>query len=188
MKFHDKLRQSRKEQGMSQEEFAEVLDVSRQAVSKWESGYGYPETTKLILIAKELDVSIDYLLNDNIKNSDFTQKVSNNNGSGIWIQSDDRKKAVVCYSVRTSKIVSPGKNEPHYVLLGISKGSIWGPKSTHLGWYEDLESVTREIDAITNALEKGDGTYKLQFNRDIEFVGIFGQPKMVTKKDRETGL
>lgn len=49
---------------MTQEELAEVLSVSRQAISKWESGFGYPETEKLLLLAKELNVSLDYLFSE----------------------------------------------------------------------------------------------------------------------------
>ena len=48
MKFAYKLQELRKGSGMSQEEFAELLGVSRQSVSKWESGKGYPEIDKLI--------------------------------------------------------------------------------------------------------------------------------------------
>ncbi|MBE6930475.1 MAG: helix-turn-helix transcriptional regulator, partial [Ruminococcaceae bacterium] len=43
MSFSENLKQIRKEHHLSQEELAELLDVSRQAVSKWEQGMGYPE-------------------------------------------------------------------------------------------------------------------------------------------------
>ena len=49
---------------MTQEFVAESLGVSRQAVSKWESGNGYPETEKLLIISKELGVSLDALLDN----------------------------------------------------------------------------------------------------------------------------
>ena len=48
MDFGMKLQSLRKEKGLSQEALAEKLHVSRQAVSKWESGAGYPEMDKLI--------------------------------------------------------------------------------------------------------------------------------------------
>lgn len=63
MLFAENLRTVRKDRNLTQEELADILNVSRQAVSKWESGEGYPETEKLILLSKELNVSIDYLLN-----------------------------------------------------------------------------------------------------------------------------
>ncbi len=62
MEFHEKLQQLRKQKGFTQEELAEVLFVSRAAVSKWESGRGYPNIDSLKAIAKFFDVSIDDLL------------------------------------------------------------------------------------------------------------------------------
>ena len=62
MEFYQKLRTIRKSQGISQEELAERLNVSRQAVSKWESGQGFPETDKLIQLSKLFGVSLDFLL------------------------------------------------------------------------------------------------------------------------------
>ncbi|MCR4763422.1 MAG: helix-turn-helix domain-containing protein, partial [Lachnospiraceae bacterium] len=53
MNFAENLKAIRKEQGISQEELAEMLDVSRQAVSKWESGNGYPEVEKLLIISEK---------------------------------------------------------------------------------------------------------------------------------------
>ncbi|MEE0965616.1 MAG: helix-turn-helix transcriptional regulator [Bacilli bacterium] len=64
MEFQDKLRLLRKEKGMSQEALAGELNVSRQAVSKWETGEGYPETEKLIMISDLFEVSLDYLMRD----------------------------------------------------------------------------------------------------------------------------
>lgn len=64
MEFYEKLRKIRKEQGMSQEELANQMNVSRQAVSKWESGQGYPETDKLLMISNIFGVSLDYLLKE----------------------------------------------------------------------------------------------------------------------------
>lgn len=62
MEFYEKLQKLRKENGMSQEELAEQLNVSRQAVSRWESGQGFPETEKLLQISNLYGVSLDYLL------------------------------------------------------------------------------------------------------------------------------
>ena len=62
MEFHEKLQELRKNRGMTQEEFAAVLYVSRTAVSKWESGRGYPSIDSLKEISKFFSVSIDDLL------------------------------------------------------------------------------------------------------------------------------
>ena len=54
MGFSDNLKTIRKEKNLSQEELAELLGVSRQAVSKWELGDGYPEAEKLLIMAKNM--------------------------------------------------------------------------------------------------------------------------------------
>lgn len=62
MKFGEKLLNLRKKEGMSQEYLAEILNTSRQAISKWENDQGFPETEKLLKIGNIFNVSIDYLL------------------------------------------------------------------------------------------------------------------------------
>lgn len=62
MEFHEKLQELRKNRGLTQEELAECLYVSRTAISKWESGRGYPSIDSLKEISKFFSVSIDDLL------------------------------------------------------------------------------------------------------------------------------
>ena len=62
MEFHETLQQLRKEKGLTQEELAQALYVSRTAVSKWESGRGYPNIESLKAMAVFFQVSIDRLL------------------------------------------------------------------------------------------------------------------------------
>ena len=62
MEFNEKLQHLRKENNMTQEQLAERLYVSRAAVSKWESGKGYPNIESLKAISKLFSVSIDDLL------------------------------------------------------------------------------------------------------------------------------
>lgn len=62
MSFGSNLQAVRKMYQLSQEELAEMLGVSRQAVSKWEIGEGYPEIDKLLLLSRKLNVSLDSLL------------------------------------------------------------------------------------------------------------------------------
>ena len=62
MEFHEKLQKLRKERGLTQEELAEDLYVSRTAISKWESGRGYPSIDSLKDISAYFSVSIDDLL------------------------------------------------------------------------------------------------------------------------------
>ena len=62
MELHQKIQELRKQKGLTQEELAEALFVSRTAISKWESGRGYPNIDSLKSIAKFFNVTIDQLL------------------------------------------------------------------------------------------------------------------------------
>ena len=62
MEFHEKLQELRKQKGLTQEELAAALFVSRTAVSKWESGRGYPNIDSLKAIAKYFGITLDNLL------------------------------------------------------------------------------------------------------------------------------
>ena len=64
MTFGEKIKEARKKTGLSQEELAEIIGISRAAVAKWETDKGLPDIENLKAIAKLLDVSIDYLLDD----------------------------------------------------------------------------------------------------------------------------
>lgn len=65
MVFADKLKKARKEAGFSQEQLAEKINVSRSAVAKWESNKGMPDIDNLKAIAQLLNVSLDFMLNEN---------------------------------------------------------------------------------------------------------------------------
>lgn len=73
MTFGKKLSKSRKENNYTQEQLAELLNVSRQTVSKWESDIMYPETEKLIEIGKRFACSMDYLLKEEIEEKTETK-------------------------------------------------------------------------------------------------------------------
>lgn len=64
MKFNEKLLNIRKKQGLSQEELGQELQVSRQTISKWESGQSYPDFQKLVLLSDYFDMTLDELVKD----------------------------------------------------------------------------------------------------------------------------
>ena len=64
MIFPEKLQVIRKSKGLTQDELAVKLNVSRQAVAKWESGQGYPDIANLIEISNLFNVTVDYLVKD----------------------------------------------------------------------------------------------------------------------------
>ena len=78
MEFNEKLQSLRKSKGLTQEELAEVLYVSRTAISKWESGRGYPSIDSLKDISKFFSVSIDDLLSGE-KLLSLAEKENNSN-------------------------------------------------------------------------------------------------------------
>ena len=80
MKFNEKLQKLRKEAQLNQEELADKLEVSRQSVSKWESGTTYPEMDKLIALTKIFNCTLDDLTNDTIS----TDVISTKQKNGIY--------------------------------------------------------------------------------------------------------
>lgn len=74
MIFADKLIDLRKKNGWSQEELAEKLNVSRQAVSKWEGAQSVPDMSRIIQLSELFGVSTDYLLKDNIEQTEPVQE------------------------------------------------------------------------------------------------------------------
>ncbi len=66
MTLGEKLSKMRKDSNYTQEQLAEILGVSRQSISKWESDIAYPETDKLLELGKLFDCSMDYLLKDDV--------------------------------------------------------------------------------------------------------------------------
>lgn len=111
MKIHERISTLRRSRGWSQEELADRLDVSRQAVSKWESGGAMPEADKIIAMSEIFGVSTDYLLKDSgddsasasggfdkadagVSSGDgASNKTDRQGGEAAWLFSDVGKQA-----------------------------------------------------------------------------------------------
>lgn len=100
MEFGEKLFKLRKEKGLSQEALAEKLNTTRQAVSKWENGQGFPETEKLIMIGNVFEVSLDYLLKE-------TAEQSNEKENGYYV-SKEMAEGYIVYGQKISKYIALG--------------------------------------------------------------------------------
>ena len=74
MNLSENLKKIRKDNNLSQEDLAEKLGVSRQSVSKWESGRAYPEMDKVLELCKLFNLNIDDLLNQDIKEIEKTKQ------------------------------------------------------------------------------------------------------------------
>ena len=80
MKTGEKIAKARKNINLTQDQLEEELDVSRQTISKWESDIAYPEAGKLKLLADTLNVSIDYLLKDEVEETKIPEMKQTSNG------------------------------------------------------------------------------------------------------------
>ena len=78
MDFSSKLREIRKKENLTQEEFAEKIFVSRNAVAKWETNRGYPDIQNLITISDIFEISLDELIKEdkNVKNKIIAESSS----------------------------------------------------------------------------------------------------------------
>lgn len=103
----NRLAKLRKEKGYSQEQLAEELDISRQAISKWERAEASPDTDNLIELAKLYNVSLDYLLcldNEDSKSVNKNQIIINENGIHIEDEED-----VVDISKKGIQVIEKGE-------------------------------------------------------------------------------
>ena len=78
MKFNEKLLKLRKEKGLSQEELGMEMQVSRQTISKWETGLSYPDFTRLVMLSDFFDMTLDELVKDidvqEVRENSFTNE------------------------------------------------------------------------------------------------------------------
>ena len=172
MGFADNLKQVRKEHNLSQEELAELLNVSRQAVSKWEQGMGYQEVEKLVELSSKLDISLDQLMDVRTSAQDDTSDVSE--VDNITLISQHQNVVANCFKVFSSQRMLGGKNEPSSALIGVSENqTVWGGESkVLLGWYTDKEQITKEINDIKCSVQKKIKTYELKYNVKVEQHGL----------------
>ena len=79
MNISDKIRTLRKSKGMSQEELAGQVNISRQAVSRWENGTALPDADNIVQLSKLFGVTTDYLLMDSYESDEDSPKIKENN-------------------------------------------------------------------------------------------------------------
>ena len=141
MKLADKLFELRKEKGWSQEKLAEQINVSRQSISKWESGQALPELEKIVELSKIFRVTTDYLL---LEDSDKPEIKS--------ILSEDEKDRYY------KEVKSYGFWQVLYIFVSVLAiflffaGSIFPAKFTGLVWLTFFLLVASAM-AINKALK-----------------------------------
>lgn len=190
MSFGENLRNVRKKKNITQEDLAEILGVSRQAISKWESDNGYPETEKLLVISEVLNISIDSLLHGG-STLDVKQEIAEvesvKASNKLYIIDANKRKLAAfeefgidmigINNTGEADVITGFKKEntkikvPVCILYGITKGILGRNKRTTLGYYSTLENAQKELASISKA-SKTDTQYELKYAAKMQGVRI----------------
>ena len=151
---------------LSQEQLAELLGVSRQAVSKWEQANGYPETETVIQIAEKLNVSLDLLLlnkQTGLASEGLSQNAQEPTSPDKKILIKCGAQLSACFKFVIDKYLIPFKGKRYY-LHGVDSRGFWGDNYILLGGYATEEEAKKELDEIYVALQNGETTYELKYH------------------------
>ena len=161
MTFGEKLKDARKESGLSQGQLAEKMSVSRSAIAKWENDKGMPDVNNLKAIAQLLNISIDYLLDDD-------EKISFNEIKEP-ISLDDYEVTGKCREKRDAVCVAKHKDaDAIYVLFRtrkLNKVERWIDFIIQPGVVDILDQLN-EI-AAYYLIEKGTKQYLVRITKDF---------------------
>ena len=179
MTFGEKLRNARKEAGYSQEQLAEKLSVSRSAIAKWETDKGMPDVNNLKIMAQQLNVSVDYLLDDE-------EKLSLNEIQEP-INLDDYEKSGKCRDKRDA--VCLAKNSDADAIYAL----ISNRKLSKAEWIVDFvvqPGIVEVLDRMNGSagyylVEKGNRQYFVKVTK--EFVTTRELPGKIEGKRFEIG-
>lgn len=157
--FDKKLKELRKRKGISQEQLSELLDVSRQSISRYENGTAQPDFDKLLLLSKYFEVSIDSLLGNTFEETGVSTKPEGKNE--ITITSKIDGKVSTFYKFVLSPVVGKKAYHPEVLLMGVDGHSFWGDSTVALAWYEDRADAEKELRNILEAMSHGETIYEL---------------------------
>lgn len=122
MTLGEKISKFRKEYNYTQEQLAEILGVTRQSISKWESDIAYPETDKLIKIGKLFECSMDYLLNDDVTEKQGLNSQKENFWDSFKKQFHERKSEKIVFGMPLYHI---GKNAHGFFAIGFKASGVF---------------------------------------------------------------
>lgn len=94
MQFSEKLAELRRRRGLSQEQLADILGVTRQSVSKWEGGTAMPELAKLVALSELFEVSVDYLVKDYLQEPETAEQEDQTQAERLEQKVDDLTRYV----------------------------------------------------------------------------------------------
>ncbi|MCQ2423181.1 MAG: helix-turn-helix domain-containing protein [Lachnospiraceae bacterium] len=161
MTFGEKLKEARKEAGVSQEQLADKMCVSRSAIAKWETDKGMPDVNNLKVMSQLLNVSVDYLLDDD-------EKLSLNEIREA-INLEDYEKTGQCRDEKDAVCVAKNKSADRIYSL------IRNKKMTKSEWIIDLivqPGVVETLDRFKEQagfylVEKGTKQYLVKVTKDF---------------------
>lgn len=155
MKLDEKLVHLRKEKGLTQLELAEAVNVSRQAVSKWESGGGIPSTENLLGLSELYGVPVDYLLNEEEREPKNGNDSKGKTGNSPGPASEDGEKTqekskkgkksfliwgaiVLAFLILTGSLVCffANKSKETHSLGQIQGEEVETERNFQVGWYD----------------------------------------------------
>lgn len=119
------------------------------------------------MLAKELHISLDYLMENERKPAESHKQDVLPTGR-LLIRSQDLKSIINCIKFNSCRVSKSKANVPQYALFGIDSITFWGENRTLLGWYADEESLEKEMIAITKALDNGNISYELTYAAKVK--------------------
>ena len=127
MKLPDKIIKLRKAHGWSQEDLAEKLNVSRQAISRWENGTALPDAQNVLQISKLFAVTTDYLLNDDYESDGdipAVQTATKENEELFLKKKRQHLTAAICFTVAWLCCLISIATYQNHLQLGISSACL----------------------------------------------------------------
>ncbi len=196
MTFGEKLKEARKKAGLTQEELAELIGISRAAVAKWETDNGLPDIENLKTVAGLLDVSIDYLLDDGESlDLSVTKKAIDLNKYGNGEKLSRMKKLEI--KERIVRDTYPDAEIIRLTLTGIRNTKRETVIDQIIGWFALLLGGiplfgTQEVGKLANSLDQQ--YYLVNEEKSQYFILVTDEhivarklPERISKKKFEIG-
>ena len=163
LKLGNKILEIRKKNGLSQEEFAEKLNVTRQMVSKWEIGAAIPRSEKIDMICKEFNISADVILGNKVKSVDVNDNLNSNESNRSLHISSKKIKGMAAIFIVVLLLI--------YIGFSVYKFCVFTHVFNELKRYEKLDNYYCKIIEYgdTQLIEATeiwykDGIYKIKTN------------------------
>lgn len=174
MTLGEKIYALRSDHKMSQGDLADKLNVSRQSISKWETGQSIPEMDKISAMSDLFGVSTDYLIKEDATQRTIMLEAINVNQK-VFIQDANKRKLAAFdeFAIEMIAFANGGHTErvPVCLICGIKKGLLGMNKRMVLGYYAALQDAQQELKDIANASGRS-STYELKYAVKMKGVRI----------------